>query len=219
MERLSPEAMAIMRGGFFDKKTHNLVWHLGLYQLWFGIVELHITYLLLQALGYQDFEKFDLLVRGMDARVKVERLRRAAKAYKPMGPTLKKLLVHFETQHIPLRNRIAHSWPMLDDSDLIHFGTMGAMPSDQFKSNISVRPSALKPPSIHIDDFLHEALWLNTFASDLVAALNQSLDGGELEVASPTSDLPTAPPQGNRQPDGRAKSDKPPQAPPEKQDC
>lgn len=56
---------------------------------WFGVVEIIITRVLADVLEFDDFEMFDLLTRGIDARVKCERLRKACQKYLPMGWTSK----------------------------------------------------------------------------------------------------------------------------------
>ncbi len=77
IERLSPELLVALRKNFLDGSDKEMPSHLGVYLQWFGIAEVCITTMLAIVLRFSDWEKFEIIVRGMDARVKCERLRQA----------------------------------------------------------------------------------------------------------------------------------------------
>lgn len=59
-------------------------------------VELRISYLLARATNIKDLSAFELLTRGMDAKIKVERFRKAARGR--IGPNLNdRLTVFYDT--------------------------------------------------------------------------------------------------------------------------
>ena len=164
MAEITPEYRDLLRKGF-QAGPSNMVFHIGFYLMWFGVAEMMLTQALAAVLGMTDHEKFDLLVRGMDLRVKVERLQKAAKKYnRPIGPNLKKRLDIITKKHVPLRNSIAHSWPHHDTKEdgLVHFASIGAMPPG-ILSDLSFHPSKSAPPSMHVDEIFDRALWLQVF--------------------------------------------------------
>ena len=154
--------------------------------MWFNIAELQLTTLLAVVLKQRDFPKFDLLAQGMDARVKCERLRRACKRYCPMGERFKAGLRYFEDNSVPLRNKLSHSWPICfdpADDPLVHLATIGHwLPRSPIKGDPA--------QSIHIDDLLREALWLNDYANVVLKATDALIDGKPLEIADPNFRLP-----------------------------
>jgi hypothetical protein len=163
---------------FEGEEDRTLYLHLGYFIMQFSIVELLITELLNKATGDMDYEKFDLLVRGMDARVKCERLKQA-KQFFPLGPNLKARIDHFEMTMVPLRNRITHSWTQTHDDGRIYFATVGRI----------VGSKSVPTHSTTYDEVLVHGLWLNLLCRDLLSALR--LSGTKMcEINDPQSGLP-----------------------------
>jgi hypothetical protein len=72
----------------------------GYFNYQYGLVELAITALLAKALDYEDdYEKFDLLIKGLDASGKIERLL-SAEPYMPIGENLRLLLGDFKDKDV-----------------------------------------------------------------------------------------------------------------------
>jgi hypothetical protein len=77
----------------------------------YSTVELAITALLAIISNFKDLEAFHTLTKGMDAKVKVERLRELAKTKKLLvekGPFDARLM-HFADKTANLRNKVAHA--------------------------------------------------------------------------------------------------------------
>ena len=216
INRLPPQLLTALRTRFLTGDDARLSLHLGNYLQWFGIAEVNVTTMLAFILNLTQWEQLEYVVRGMDARVKCERLRQAAKAYRPLGDNVKASLSVFEQKCIPLRNRAAHSWPFLDaKTDIISFATFGRMPDRAEDGRWEFDPSTRQ---IHIDDLFSQAMWLNSFANDFSRALQRATDGGPLEVDDPKSRLPQGVIEGTLpHKDGSANSDMPDQKPPENQ--
>lgn len=213
IDRLPLEALPAIRNKFLNELDGRLPLHLGFYLQWFAIAEVHITTILACVLKLTQLEQLEYVIRGMDARVKCERLRQAAKVYRPLGDNLKISLGVFEQDCIPLRNRVAHSWAILDDkTDIIHFGSFGRMPKPNKDGPLDPHSGAHQ---IHIDDLFSQAMWINLFVGDLIAALDGAIAGGSLEIGDPKSRLPQGEILKTPQPDDPAKPDKPTQSLPE----
>lgn len=74
MIEMSPEQAAYYRKIIREGADGNLLLDIGYFMTWYSAVELSITLLLAAASGAADFETFDTLCAGTDARVKIERL-------------------------------------------------------------------------------------------------------------------------------------------------
>jgi hypothetical protein len=219
MEKIPPEAREVLRDAFLKGEASTLPVHLGYFFQWYSVAEVSITTMLAWVLDFYNLEKLEYLVRGMDGRVKCERLRQAARAYRPLGPELEVRLEYFQQKVVPLRNKLVHTWPYLNvKTGRIYFmstGVPGGTPDElekRFKSG--------KAKTIHLDDLFGYGAWLHLFAQDLTDALCASIDGGALEIASPQSDRPKGfqkghpPKAGPAKPDRRARKrrKKPPSA-------
>lgn len=133
-----------------------------------------LTRLLAFLVGMNNMKTFDLLCKGMDARVKCERLRKAAKQAHPLGPIFTDQLSRFEQKSIAVRNKVSHSWPVLDNGT-IYF--------------CNVKTGAFRPENFEKDgtemlatDLFMEGLWLNAFSKNVCSAINNVSSGGPLEV-------------------------------------
>jgi hypothetical protein len=146
-----------------------------------------ISHLLAKALGLDTaFDKFEILVSGMDARVKCERLRKASK-FMEAGPNLKARLLHFENKIIPIRNKFSHRVPALrSGSQTIHFVTTANL------QEIPQRKEEEQEEAITYDSLFEHAEWLNWFAQELARALDHSALTGKLEIDHPKTTVPQA---------------------------
>jgi len=196
-----PKVSATVRDAILKSPGATLCGHLGYLHMWYGIAEVHITTIMAFALGFRNLEKLEYVVRGMDGRVKCERLRQAAKNYMPLGSEIEVRLRFFEKKVVPLRNKLSHCWPYLDEpSGRVSFVSAGSPMPDS--------PEHSQAESIHLDELFAYAVWLNLFAQDLQEALTSAVAGGPLEVANPRSDRPTESQTGPPPKVHRATSDK-----------
>ena len=81
---------------------------LGIFHCWFSAVELTITYMLAKFCGTIDTEVFYIVSKGMDARVKCERLKSIASRSTTFGKNFTRALKDFEEVVIPTRNALSH---------------------------------------------------------------------------------------------------------------
>ena len=95
-----------------DDSSHEEIRHyaiVGRFFTNFAFCELILSQLLAHLIKARDMEAFELVVRGMDARIKSERVRRAFARYGLMGSGFKTRLNFFDKRAIPLRNLLAHN--------------------------------------------------------------------------------------------------------------
>jgi hypothetical protein len=182
--------------------------HVGHFICWFGVVELHLTAILARALSFQDLERFDYLVRGMDAKTKIERLFGSSGYYCQLGPNLCERLERFKSVSSSIRNTIVHSWPHFEN-DVLHLGSIGSLPPTARFWRKTKTPA----PTIKLSDLFVEAFWLRDLAHDLEWVLTQPASE-TLEIIEPRSGLP---PEGHPRPlkpapraRGRRRAGKPP---------
>lgn len=146
IDRFPPELLKPLQDKFTGGNEGKLYLQLGFYLQIFATAEVYLTSILVTILGFRDFEKLEFITRGMDARIKCERFRQAAKKYNPLGDNLKISLGIFEQECIPLRNSIAHSWAHFNpDTNIIHFASFGKTPSENEKGDMKI--SSWNPPN------------------------------------------------------------------------
>lgn len=186
---LSPDLRKEIRETVFAGQSSILALHTGYFIMWFGACEGIITQMLAHVLGFSDHvQRLEFVTRGLDAKAKCERLRQAAKLLNPLGQNLNERLIYFQEKIVPLRNRIAHTWMVLEDDGRIHFTSLGKLHDTTFLSDPSI-PSA--PDNIHLDDFFDRGAWLHAFSVDLLDAMEASaLHGRVLEIEHPRSGSP-----------------------------
>lgn len=177
-----------MRAKLFED-ARDLYLHIGYFITWFTTVETHLTFQLAITLDYSQLGDFELLVKGMDARVKCERLRKACKNRRPMGTNFAKRLLFFEKRMIPLRNKLTHSLvAMPDRSGAFYFTSLSRIPSAALGLDHVGEP----PESMTGHQLFEHGFWLNCFAADLAEVLRTGFRGKTLEIDHPRSRLPTA---------------------------
>jgi hypothetical protein len=173
-----------MRDKVFSGQDRDLFLHIGYCMSAFSMVELNITFLLARTIDYKHLDNFELLVKGMDARVKCERLRKALKGRKKaLGNNFKERLAHFENKVIGLRNKITHSMLSSPRHDgVLAFVTLAKLPWALPGSKQIGTP----PEVMSTLELFENALWLNFFADDLNAA-GRVFDRETLEIDHPRS--------------------------------
>lgn len=192
IKRLADGALFGNRWKYLSSDDARLSSHLGFFVKMFGLAEMSVTAALFVVLDMKDVIRAEYLTKGMDAGVKCQRLRQAAKAYKPLGPHLKEQLEIFEIDCIPTRNRLAHSWPYLEThSNIIYFASFSNLPD----TDIKAPPKNLrKLDGIHIDDLFTLGVWMDEFEGDIRSAIRATQPGKLLEIAderkSPLRQLP-----------------------------
>ena len=157
---------------------------------WFSAVELQITLLLAIATNAQsekDIAAFEILTRGMDARVKCHRLREASGLHKTIGPKLDARICHFVEKLVKRRNQIAHSLIVMANGDKeMHFTNLARMP---FRALGHDQIGKL-PIMVSTEQFFFEAFWLRAFSLDLSRVSETQAQSKILEIESPVSPVP-----------------------------
>jgi hypothetical protein len=194
----SPHDFGVSKA-LWDDNTEALSQVLGFFLVTFGRLEMTITAILAFILGYEDdYERFDILARGLDAKGKVSRLRLAAKRYiKPVGENLSKALTAFTDTDCAIRNNICHTWPTLDKQGVIHFGSLSAVPD--YLGRGPSRPLALDPPAHAMGHLYGRALWMHQLERDLLQVLRRrpmeflEIDDRSLTLPPTSPGAPTRP--------------------------
>ncbi len=174
-----------LRDEWLSSNDRHLYSHIGFFMSWFAAAEMSVSFLLALATKSIDMEGFKLLVRGMDARVKCERLRKASKSYKPIGAALDDRLKNFEKTMIGTRNKIAHSVVVCPEPfDKIYFCSHNEWPSQYFE----VADKNPNPPEfISTIALFKQGLWLNFFSYDLHSLVKTEAQAVVLEITHPHS--------------------------------
>lgn len=175
------------RKRIFESDDRTFYLHVGYFMAWYSACEARITLLLAIATKSENLKSFDLLTRGMDAKVKIERFRLACNGYRKIGDNLKRRLAHFEKKIIPLRNKIAHSHMTTDPSyQGIHFASLSKMPLASF----GLYAVGEAPPYQTFREIFEQGLWLNVFNDDLLSVWKNAAHPTEFEIDDPVSPLP-----------------------------
>lgn len=178
----------------------------------FAIAELGLTTLLAKLTGSHDPVTFDLLVKGMDARVKVERIRKAIALRKLAHPSFIARLDVFEEDIITLRNQLTHSsiatTEGIDPPSYFLFG-LSNLPWDELGEAAPIGMArAGKPTVVASQELYSAAYWLWLFAEDIRTASARATRGETLRIESPRSPLPKGSREDRRQQAERARVDK-----------
>jgi hypothetical protein len=175
----------------YSSSDRDLYLDVGFFISVFSSAELAITSLLAILTQSKDLAAFDLLCKGMDIRVKIQRIRQAANKHGGIGSNLQKRLDFFEKNAISLRNKISHrSFAICEDDGPRRYFlfTLSNMPWGELKFGTPLTPD--KPETIPSLEIYACAMWVNTFRKDLLSVMNAAIDGASLEVSNPVSRLP-----------------------------
>jgi hypothetical protein len=197
----------------WDPKLQAICQAVGYYLYMYGLIELIIGTFLAHVLGFdRDNEKLDLLISGLDARGKISRLIEAGQRYnKPIGPNLTALLNDFGKRDVNLRNLMSHTYPILDDKDVIHFTSVGAT-NNPFPTTLPNKPLALKPPRRSLKEIYERVTWLLRLRHEMLQIGRIASSLSELEVDPTKLSLPSALPKPRKAnphtiPDRRSRKD------------
>lgn len=179
---------------FEDEKVTVLSAHIGFFILWYSVAENFLTTALALVLDQPSIPKFTIIAKGMDARVKVHRLREACRMFAPMGPNMDGRLDHFERRCIDIRNHLVHSWPILEDDGQIHLMQGARRPPRHVATSDTLDHDKFSPAkAIPLDQLLEWGVWLNLFAQDVGGAIEQLEKRKAFEVDDPLSKMPEKP--------------------------
>jgi hypothetical protein len=203
------------RTRIFASEDRDLYLHVGYFFAWYNQVEWKITVIMAIVMNERDLPAFDQLVRGMDAKTKVRRLRNICKLKKrQIGDALSKRLDHFEDKLCIFRDRLAHRALVRDEKiDRFHFATIERMPWKV----LGVASAKKEPPPDHVDalKLFEYGYWMNHFGDDLNEVIDRAIEGRSLDIANPRSPLPQAPHANSPPPTASPTPDTPPQTTPE----
>lgn len=195
MTRLaSTDELEAARAKFYaETEDCDLYLDIGFFVARFGMAELAITKILSFLTLSHDLVAFDILCRGMDGRVKVERLRKAAKEVSGIGPNLSDRLTYFEKVTIPLRNKLVHSSLTIseDDGPRRYFASgLANMPWEELK--MGPPKTARKPEVLPSIEIYAHTVWLTYFTQELSPLQALARQRLKLEIANPMTRLPEA---------------------------
>lgn len=219
MDKPTPEeALKLGRANTYAGVDGDLYSDIGFFATWYGLAELQITRLLAQYTGSHDLEAFDILCRGMDARVKIERLRLAIKRRAKIGTELHLRLAFFSDNIIGLRNSLMHSAfsTSEDDGPKRYFlSGLAAMPWEEL--GMGKPMTKLKPKVVGSLDLYEYGLWMSYLAKDLSHVVSAEDQQGKpiIEIVGPKSMVPEAFRQKHARKADRAKVDRPDQTRPQ----
>ena len=196
----------------------DLYSHVGYFLTWYAQVEFRITGLMAVVAMERDFSAFHILTKGMDAGTKVRRLRELCKTKKrEIGPAFSARLQIFKDKHCDLRNRLSHTALVRDENaEKFHFVTLDRLP---WRVLGMANPFGHQPPD-EIDKLtlFEHGLWLQYFGEDLARVIPRAMLGASLEIETPRSPLPQAPPANPAPPTNQPNDHTPDQTPPETQE-
>jgi hypothetical protein len=168
----------------------DLYLHLGYFNVWFSQVELGLTAIMALVSGADDLEAFHILTKGMDARIKIERLRKVAKSRNPIkkDSNFDIRLKHYENL-VKIRNKLSHnSFANSEEGEPRLF--LSNINQLAFEALGQVRPFGEKPEELRFIDLFEHGLWMNFFTTDLVQLIRRKPHGTELEIENPRSWVP-----------------------------
>lgn len=166
--------------GLFDPQFVGHYAAIGVFHCTFTALDLSLTYLLARMCDAHSTETFNLLVGGMDARVKCERIKKASRVSCKLGSVFERCLTDFEKRIIPFRNKISHNLLLPHNSaDGFMLLQLGKLPELEDK------------PSLKLDVFYDRAKWLTAFN----AAIHKSLSVPTLPDSFEIDDPGQCPPK------------------------
>ena len=213
---LVPDLVEDRKTAWANENSCTVYLHIGFFIYWYASVETAVSIMLTRATGNQHPAHFHTLTRGMDAKLKCERLREALKISDcTIGPALTKRFEHFTSRLSSLRNQLVHNYPFFHE-DTFQLVSVGAPP------HVVDRPvkGAPKPVMVPSLELYERGKWLQAFSSDLYALMDDFSDAlrrkGTLERERYWSSLPTGDRPSPEKQARRAKVDKRVQSPPPK---
>lgn len=174
-----------------SSRDADLYKHIGYFMCWFAQVEMGITFLMALLTRSNDFVGFDLISKGMDARVKCERLLKLLKMrtqYRK-DSNLSLRLAHFEGPIIKLRNKLSHSgfFSTYEPEPILHFTSLTQFPNEGRELTI---PETEFAPYITYLDLFRAGYWLHMFEEDIRSIYKQTPHERVFEIGNPRSWVP-----------------------------
>lgn len=215
MRKIPSEQILSYRDAVRKGPQGDMVLDVGYFLVWFSAAELGITALLALASSARDLNDFDILVSGMDCRVKIERLRKLRKRHGGLGPNLSKRLAYIDDKARPIRNRLAHSFLSNSEKGPPRYfaSSMGSLPWKELDGTPPLRGS-LPPVIITPDQLLGWGAWFALFTEDVTHAFNHAIQTGEYEIVNPQTQVPSADQESPDLPEHPATGDNSGQTPP-----
>lgn len=174
-----------------DFEYQEMYLQVGFFIAEYSTVELGITGLLALLSQFKDPHAFHVLTMGMDAKVKVRRLRQLAGPKNLIAPKgkLAVRLSYFYDHVADLRNKVAHGWLVKskDDPQRIFFANIASMPFDTEDGSAPDPLGRSKPEEILVEILLEYSLWLSDFHKDLVTLIEPARQGKKLLLKNPKS--------------------------------
>jgi hypothetical protein len=169
-------------------RDKELFLDIGYFVACFSTVELVITLILAGLTNSEDVASFEALVRGMDLRVKIERLKQLSQMRVGMGPQLRARLKILEEVVCKLRNGLIHGSLAIaeDDGPLrYYYFSVADMPWRQLGLKSGLGES--NPREVTSEYLFKCAEWLDKLRDDLAVVVQQTKHHGILELENPSS--------------------------------
>lgn len=174
----------------FNGPDRDLYLHIGHFLTWYNMVEWRLTVLMAMVAGEKDLAAFSLLVRGMDAKTKVQRLRKLCAVKKrTIGPNLLSRLKYYEDKSCTLRDRISHSPLIAGDTDPKYFHHVAIDRSLEKALGIPKTSTMAPADTLEKISLFEKGCWMNHFTDDLNKVLDQRTHSETLEIMNPKSPL------------------------------
>jgi hypothetical protein len=168
----------------------------GHFLTWYAMVDLGLLMILSALSDANDLRAFEALCAGLDAKAKVERIRKMAKLKGGIGPNFSAQLEHFYSKITRARNRLVHNAGRLNSKNRSRIQYISLELLEQAQAEVSNLDQLAHHSTVH-ELFAHAA-WLRLFTGD-VSKARVFLDiNGVLEVDQPLAEMPKADRQ-NRQ--------------------
>lgn len=173
---------------------HRMAMIMGYFVGWYSVGELAITGLLAAMSETDDLVRFEILTKGMDARVKIDRIKQLGKVGGGLGPNLTKRLDYFYRRIAKIRNRMLHSCTRQKTNKVGQYQFIsvaawaeGHMSDDQLNT---------LPTDVTAKELLELGNWLCRFNADVSLILPSVTPGSIVEIDDPQSNLPSDGPPG-----------------------
>jgi hypothetical protein len=164
----------------------NLHAGIGYFSAAYSKVELAITVLLAALTKNEDYEAFHVLTRGMDLRIKIERLRELCKPLSLIEDksALDMRLLLLAGKICTLRNKLSHSYIGIPDAGVLELGLSTIMGLRPISKNATTELLNLEALEIYTD-------WCESFFHDLLDLTPLAKKRAKFSIGHPHSVSPT----------------------------
>lgn len=185
---LSHEEFLAARKKAYSGVDRDMYLDIGFFIAWYAQAELALTAVLAASVQISDLATFDMLCKGMDARVKIDRLRKSAKRHGGIGPNISARLKLFEERVTPLRNKVAHSSITFSEDDKPRrywLSGLANLPWEEL--GLGPRKTDIPPYEVSSRDIYSCGVWLSFFAMDMSSLQRLASARKQLELDAPRS--------------------------------